>query len=180
MMTNNRVQMKYSHGVLFIRLMLLLLTLGHSEWTNAADFTLPVTANIVEGTCQVEIATSRNGLADYRTDNDVDVNSAVNETRLLQGGVMVGNNMVKVQLTGCLGTNSAGKAPTLKVTSGNGVMTHGVGYIFQPTTSSADARVGVVMLKATAAVLASRGHMKVWDTRDYVLPGTAIPVKARE
>lgn len=176
MMTDNRVQMKYSHGVLFIRLMLLLLTLGHSAWT-MADFTLPVTANIVEGTCEVVMAASLNGAGDFRTDNEVDVNATINEAQLLQGGVMVGTNFVKVALAGCLGSNSAGKTPVVRVTSGGGVLPAGAGYIFKPTTTTADARVGVVMLKAAAAS-GDLGKMTTWTPANYVKPGDAIPFAA--
>ncbi len=125
---------------------------------------LNVTANITEGTCDVRLATSDNGAA--QLDNSVSVGT-VEPSNLIKGGV-AGAGWVKVSLTACSGVNASATAvPSVKVVGNVGAIgASGDGlYLFKPSVSTADSRVGVVL---TNTALPSNGGVAAWNVEDYI------------
>lgn len=141
----------------------------------AAAETLTVNGNVTVGSCDAFVSTSDDATLSA-TDKSVSMGLLAQTNAVVNGGVTAGNNTVTVGLGNCLGVGDAAKTPGVKVTGDSGTVSGSGGYLFT-STGTADARLGVVMIKQGKEP--PPGGVLSWTPADYIKDGDYLDFGAQ-
>lgn len=154
-----------------------LLAAGSCQADNGKNFTLPVSASITSGTCEVRMFHGENasGTPDKGATNlETDVEFA-DPKRLGDGGVTALREVTAVTLKLlCHGSAVSGAIPVITA-NGTAVGAGAAGYLFKGEgRSDIDPRVGAII----SSVKGTGEDLQAWNASEYIAPGGEIRLDA--
>ncbi|KAB8313330.1 hypothetical protein EH228_04165 [Erwinia endophytica] len=155
-----------------------LLAAGSCQADNGKNFTLPVSASITSGTCEVRMFSGEDapGTPDegaLELESDVDFSDA---NKLGDEGGVAGRGVgtaVTLKLL-CHGSAVSGAIPVITA-NGTAIGADAAGYLFKGDgRSDIDPRVGAII----SLVKGTGGDLQAWNASEYIAPGGTIELDA--